>query len=206
MIRSLLAALALVAAAPLGVQAQSLSAQDILAQVDKKVATGNEYQALLADPDPARALAAMQIMLASGDAELMRIALNAGLYSPNPTVQRTAVEAFIKAGPVLNIYVDGSAASDPDRFTEIFMRYYNGTVNDRKLGFISMKVGEYNKARSCYQLDINYCLFRISDDGISLFIWDKWNILRVNDQGEIAGLVTVPDVAAPLPIRIPLSN
>ncbi|WP_258028293.1 hypothetical protein [Cereibacter sphaeroides] len=47
----------------------------------------NPYQALLNDPDPARAQAAMQIMLESGDADLTRMALEYGLLSPNPTVQ-----------------------------------------------------------------------------------------------------------------------
>ena len=204
MIRFFLAALAI--AAPFAAQAQSLSAQDILAQVDKKVASGNEYQALLADPDPARALAAMQIMLASGDADLVRIALNAGLYSPNPTVQRTAFEAFIQTAPVLNIYIDGKSAGDADRFRG-WIEYYSGTVNDKSVGFISQKVSDYDKYGSCYTYSgSSSCMFRISDDGISLNMWDTWNILRLNDQGELEGLVKVSDVKPTLPIRIPVTN
>lgn|GEM_PF-3397203 len=198
-------AIALSALAPLPAAAQSLSAKDILARVEQKVAGNAEFQALLADPDPARSLAAMQIMLESRDPTLTRIALDAGLYSPSPQVQRTAIEAFLRSGPVINIYIDGSSAIENERY-RYWINAADGTVDDKGRGYLSVKVGDYDAKNACFKLgERRDCLLRITDDGLSHLLFGRWGALKLNDQAELVGMGEVPDVPQPLPVRIPVA-
>lgn len=114
MLKALTVSGALVMGIVAGATAQSLTPEQLQAMIDQRVNQQNPYQTLLADPDPERSLAAMQIMLESGDKNLIRLGLQFGLLSPNPQVRRIAVEAYIATSPVLTLRLDGTNVKDRD--------------------------------------------------------------------------------------------
>jgi hypothetical protein len=71
---------------PSTAKGQTLSAKAILAQVGQRVGAVTHYQAFLNDTNTHRPIAAMEVMSSSGSAKLSRVALEFGIYSPNPLI------------------------------------------------------------------------------------------------------------------------
>lgn len=186
------------------VGAQSLSAADIKAKVEAKVGGLNEYQVLLNDPDPVRSIAAMEVMLESGDSALVRMALDYGLFSPNPQVRYIALKAFFDSSPTLRMTMDGSKVEDQRYFTTSVSEL-DGTVGSGLIGFASMKVGKYDPERSCYQHETrNVCFVRLSETEVSISPWNNdWFKATLNDQGQLIGEI---GFVPPAPVVIPVSN
>lgn len=182
--------------------AQTLSAADILAQVDQKVGGLNEYQVLLNDPDPQRSMAAMEIMLGSGDATLERMALDYGLYSPNPVVQRMALDAFFKSGPNLAIFM---SAEDISRAGG-YIQNAGGSIQGKTDGYLNIRVGKFDDAENCYTDEHdNDCFVRLSDTGVSVALWRKWKALNLDEQGQLVGVGDLPGTEN-VSFRIPVSK
>lgn len=193
-------------AVPLTAVAQSMSASDIRARVDAKVGAVNEYQELLNDPDPVRSMAAMEVMLDSRDPALMRMALDYGVYSPNPQVQFAALKAFFDSGPVIRVIVDGSSVNDQDYLARSF-RELGGSVDDRKIGHASLHVGAYSPSYACYLFasSNNACLVRVSELGVEIRPWrNAWYPLRLNDRGELVGAIGA--FTPPARVTVPVTN
>lgn len=188
--------------------AQSLSAADILAKVEEKVGGGNEFQALLNDPDPARSMAAMEVMLESGDAKLVRMALDFGLYSPNPVVQRMALDGFFAASPNLGIYFSGEVAAKDNSYRSNIEGQMRGSVDSKGVGFVTLKVGAYSPERQCYFHDRSDsdCFLSVTDSGVAMTLLQQTGILRLNDAGELSGEISWTNVDGVVTLRVPVSN
>jgi len=204
LVKTIFSALLMGAALSFSAAAQTLSPADITAKINEKAGLINEYQALLNDPDPTRSIAAMEVMLESGDAKLQRMALDFGLFSPNKLVQYSALKAFFASRPVLRLYIDGSSVKDQDYFARS-IRDLSGTVDNNTRGFATMKVGEFNPEQSCYKHSgSNGCFVRISETEVAINPWrGNWVQLTLNDQGELTGVV---GFSPPAPITVPVTN
>lgn len=189
--------------------AQTLSPEDLKALIDERLNQVNPYQELLADPDPDRSLAAMQIMLETGDRELMRMALEYGALSPNGTVQRLAVEAYMASGPILSLKMDGSQVEDKDYKTTVTGRY-DGVVDPDGFGYVRIPVGEFDSNLSCFlQPGRESCLVTVNKDGVflTLFVSASHSLnarLTVNDAGQLQGAVSMGYVDDSIPSTIEL--
>lgn len=184
---------------------QTLSAADIKAQVDQRVAGLNEYQQLLSDPDPQRAMAAMQIMLTSKDPDLERMALEYGIYSPDPAVRRMALESFLATGPALRVSLDGSGAKNPDDFAYL-VQSEQGTIDDKGAAFLSLLVGEFDKDQSCYPYKgSSACLIRVTDAGAAINLWNNWWNIDLGTEGMLTGIGDMRDGNTGIKISIPVT-
>jgi hypothetical protein len=185
---------------------QSLSAADVLAQVDQKVAAANEYQQLLDDPDPARSMAAMEIMLGSGDVTLERMALDYGLYSPNPVVRRTVLDAFFLTQPTFGIYLTQAEGEDNANW-DLYATKGKGSVLEDGRIFYSIQTGKYNEDKNCYTVFENDdCRVRVSDTEVGVTIWGNWHSLTLNDQGQLIGSGAFPDSERPVTTTIQIGK
>lgn len=190
--------------------AQSITPDELEAMINERVNAQNPYQSFLADPDPQRSLAAMQIMLESGDDDLVRMALEFGLLSPNPTVRRIAVEAFMATGPILSIRFDGSATEDNDYVSFVRSRM-SGTVDPDGVGFARATVGPLSGDGNCF-VDTyrGACLVTVNSDGVFLSghlgASSPWFSARmiVNDEGQLEGTASLYNVSDPIPVTIQL--
>lgn len=193
-----------------GASSQALTPEELEAMINERVSAQNPYRAFLADPDPERSLAAMQIMLASGDDDLIRMALEFGLLSPNPTVRRIAVEAFMATGPVLSVRFDGSQSEDAD-FAALVRNTLSGTVDPEGVGFARIAVGSLSEDGTCFQHTMSEtCLVTINSDGVFLSIYLTWSRpyasarMVVNDAGQLEGVASLYRVNEPIPVTIQL--
>ena len=185
--------------------AQSQSAEDMKALIDKKVSELDSYQALLNDPDPKRALAAMEIMLLSDDTSIRRMALEYGIYSPDPAVNRAAIEAFLSSGPALQLSLDGSTAKDPKDFASL-IGTIGGTTNDKMVGYVNLVVGEFNGEEKCYMSPRNgQCLMRVTDEGQSISLFGVWWPLKLGPDGALTGVGDMRKGNTGIMVKIPIS-
>lgn len=184
--------------------AQSKSAADIAAMVDQRMGAVDEYAALLSDPDPARSLAAMEIMIGLDDPQISRMALQYGLTSTSAPVRKAALKAYFDTGPVLNIYIDGSSLERDHLISAINSR--QGTVDDKGIAYLSYKVGAYDDKQSCYDFhsNANYCLITLSENNVGLGLWARWTPLQLNAEGTLVGMVKVDRIEQSVPVTIPV--
>jgi hypothetical protein len=184
--------------------AQSLSVADIAAQVDKDMASLDEYATLLNDPDPRRARKAMQIMLGSGDAELERLALDYGLFSTDPGVRRVVLDAWLATGPMLEIRYDGATA-DLGRMREQ-LENRGGSVTDAGKGVLLAQIGDFDAERGCYQWqDRTECALRVTDETVAIQSFEKWSTLELGPDGFIRGPIFINRVGL-VPGEIPITR
>lgn len=202
---SRLALVTLVTLATAPAQAQTLTAEQLRALVDERVAAQNPFAELLNDPDQARSLAAMEIMLESGDPALVRMALEFGLLSTNPTVKRIALESFLRTRPVLSIRFDGSELEE-DRYFKTRMTGKDVTLTPENIGYWRMQVGDWNAERGCYMLATGAdCFVTVNTDGVILqsqgYMTSR---LVIGGEGSLEGSATLYQVGTPVPASVRL--
>lgn len=194
-----LAALALVAAPGLAA-AQALSLEDFAAQVEARSNVLTGYQGFLNDPDPNRAMAALQVMLESGDPTLTQMALSTGIYSADANVRQTALKAFLAGRPSLDLIFDGSAvtAETLEDYNRL-MRGYLGSVGAENRASVSFKVGPWSEEKGCYvnQNQPEVCLARVNATTVSVAMVsadnntpDQWMVLELGEAGALEGSFT----------------
>lgn len=190
-------------------QAQSISVEDLRAQVDERVGEMNGYQELLSDPNPARAIAAMEIMMGSGDATLQRMAVEFGIFSTNPSVRAAALKAYLDAKPTLTVFVTLGEAFEEDQrsWVQGQINRLGGTAGDGQEGFLSIPVGAYDAAQSCYTYasDERECLMRVSDQVASIRLLRIWSALSMNEAGELVGAASPYQNYPTMDLRIPIT-
>lgn len=198
---------ALAGALPALASAQSVSLEEFAAQVDERAQTLGGYRAYLTDPDPNRAMAALEIMLESGEPGLVQMALSEGLYSPNPEMRQIALKAYMAGKPSIGLYFDGSSVTEEliEEYNHIVTYAYRGAVGPNKQASTSFKVGEWSDDFGCFlnQNIEGYCLARINATSVSILLpehdsrrgssWDvpaQWVTLSLGDDGKLTGGVT----------------
>lgn len=190
----------------LGAQAQTLSPQDIARMLDNQTDAPNPYAALLNDPDPARSMGAMRIMMESGDDALIEIALAHGLLSANEAVQTAALESYLRTAPRVLVTIDASKGSSRElsnvarRIDGVFSE--NGTLHGR------WQIGEYSPAKECTLLaGTSACAFTININGIFLTA-DFGNSqgfkgkMTVSPDGNVVGDVIIGNKRYPMILQL----
>lgn len=209
MFRSLLSVAAFISAIGGGAIAQSLTPEDIQKLVDDELSKANPYEALLGDPDPERSLAAMKIMLASGEDDLVKVALEYGLFSPNPELRQLALSGFLASEPVLTLRLDGSNA-DERWFEAHVVSTLNGFVDPMSIGFYRIDVGPKSEDGVCHtRKEHAGCFVTINSNGIFLAVPHGGStrlrsVMEINDAGQLVGMARVERVDELIPLSIQL--
>lgn len=184
--------------------AQSLTPEQIEEMVNQKLGGQNQYQALLSDPDGRRSRAAMAIMMASGDPDLVRMALDFGLTSTDRVVQRMALEGFFSAAPALHVTFDGSEVENLDGYKSD-LRTLTGSVSDDLTGFALLKLGDWSPEEACwFWSDNRTCGVRLTDAGSSIFFQGYWYPMALAD-GVLRGVSNMYYAKEPIPFSIPVA-
>ncbi len=187
-----------------GAGAQALTPEELRALIDQRVEGLDPYQALLNDPDPARSRAAVRIMMETGDPDLVQMAREFGLASPNPEVRRIALEAFLATGPVLSVRFDGAGLEET--YFAGDARSHLGASLDPDLGaYWTAQVGAFDPAQRCFvEAGRETCFVTVGFDGVR-FDGPQYAARGTLDgTGSIAGHATMSRVAQAIPFVIQL--
>jgi len=183
---------------------QSLTPEEIAAMVEEKLNAPNPYAELLNNADQERGLAAMEIMLASGDPILVDMALEFGLLSVNPLVRQNAVEAFLRGKPGLTVQLDGTALES----TRSFENYFRGdtsTLAPGPIGFWRLSVGEFDGKRGCFlHAESETCFVTVRSDGVVTNGKSWGGLLRLDESGNLTGNAQLSGISDNVPVVIRL--
>jgi len=194
---SMLLAVALTAGAASG---QSISLEELAAKVDERSQILGGYEDFLMDPDPKRAMAALQIMLESGDDGLVQMALNHGLASPDSALRQTALKAYFDGKPSLAVSVTTEGLTDEKNTLELMdqvFRNLNGSWGVNNRGSVSIKVGDYNEELGCNirAASDDICATRVNATSVSVYLAShnenrtpsQWVEMILNENGSLEG-------------------
>ncbi|TMV12540.1 hypothetical protein [Arenibacterium halophilum] len=175
--------------------------------MEEQAATLNPYASLLNDPDPARSLAAMQILMESGDEALVNIALEFGLLSADTNVQKLALDSYLATEPVLSIVLDGSSVNVSD-FSEALTGgraggHLSGAVDANGIGTFEVRVGEYDSSQNCFLLGgLDTCLLITTPSNVNFTHPLIRGSLSITPEGTLAGDVRIGDFGENIPMVI----
>lgn len=185
---------------PAGAQ---ISLDDATAAVDARVGELSTFEDLLADEDPRRALAAMQVMIEKGDADQRRMALRSGLYSSDLAIRSTVLRAILNGSPALNLHVT-PVGEEVARGYPGTIQYFRGTMEADNKATIAIKVGDWNEDQKCWAWQgSNDCLVRLNADVVGLFL-QSWGQLVLDNEGNLRGPMTLGET--PVQVVIPLAE
>ena len=201
--------LTVLAALSIGTTSQALTPEELRALVDERISAADPFLELLNDPDPRRSLAAMELMLESGEPSLVRTAIDFGLLSAVPEVKRAAVIGVLKTRPTLLLKLEPSER--PENFETNFREATDGTVLADGTATFKLNVGEFNKEGNCFLLTgTKRCAIEIIPTGITIHQHGFYSSDRVRSTlffGEdeiLSGETSVDDVQGSFPTIVQL--
>lgn len=196
---------ALFSAAFLGLMASAATAQLTPEELEAMIGTRTDnlagFQKLLDDPDPRRSLAAVEGMLASGDANIERLALEFGILSADPMIRATALEHHMSKLPALLISLDASKLPDEKYAAfEKVIKSLDGSIAPDKTASLSYQPAAYNDKYGCFphqkasgSVD---CLMRLGAGTVSVrlegsYVGERWMNLTLAEDGTLVGGVSL---------------
>lgn len=183
------------------------TASDILAALEGPTDELKQLTDILEGPDEERALTAMRLMLASGDASMERLALRAGLSSTSGVMRGVALEAYLSGEPTLVAFAE-HAGEAPPYFAEWID--HNGSLSGDTTGSFPIAVGPWIEDQACFALPASpaSCGVRVGGTEVSFFIGGSWGSARLNESGQLVGSISrranSRDVTGPISVTIPL--
>jgi len=190
-----------VAHVPVACSAQSISIEDLQKQIDEEMTKGNPYGDLLNEPDPKRALAAMKVMMASGDPELVKIAADYGLYSANSAVRAEALKALLATKPRIDVYFSESGAQGD--FKRAMADLFKSEPNAQGIVATTLVVGDYDASEDCYGLGRKDCALQIRPEAIRIDLYNRWTEITLTENASLVGNVYLGQ-ASNVPMRMQL--
>jgi len=185
---------------------QTLSVDELRSKIDERVSERDSYQALLNDPDPDRSLAALQIMLESGDATLSELALSQGLVSTSAKVRRATLESFLNSAPSLEFTIRAEKLEESE--LKNFAYQLRSATLTLDGAYLNYRVGAYDNGKGCwlYAKDKRDCMIRLSEESLSFYGFGKWSRLELNQEGVLKGKINIPKSSRAFDISVPVTN
>lgn len=195
--------------------AGSVMAQTSLAEIQAAVAaTTSELEqvdAMLADADPNRRLAALQLLIGSGHPVYMKRAKEVGLLSSDPEMQRVAIAATFDQGGPFRLELDLSQLSGETSLHDL-IEDYGGSIDDSiKLGRVTFSTLPYDHEKKCWpSANSDRCLIIPTGAAYSLDGWEYGSgSLQLQPDGTMLGsfnFVRGGYTRVGAPARIPLAE
>lgn len=190
--------------------AQSLSVEDLRAMVDEEMNKGNEYAEVLNDPEPSRAQAAMKIMLNSGDPELVKFALEYGLFSADRAVQVQAVQAYFATMPKTQIRFIRDGEDNNGYYADYLQTYFKVRENSANEAVFFGNFKSYNDKEDCFEVEhydfrgdlTKGCSVRFLQDRMQIAIFGVWWDAVVDENGFLSTKAEIHEV--PLTMSVAL--
>ena len=196
-----------------GVAQAQTSLADIENALGGRASTLGRVEELLSDSDPHKRIAAMELLLESGDPQFIRKAREFGLLSDDHVLRQTALRAILTAGGAfrIEIAVSGKDSTDLSHAT----RSFEAAIDDTGRRILTFVLAEgVDSATGCWMSARGNCLLVATGDTIQLGnAWHVTNVGRLTgqfsltDDGALAGHVVQQsrgDPGTPVAARIPL--
>ena len=168
-------------------------AQTSLADIQAAVAASSseldQVDAMLADTDPNRRLAALKLLIASGEPLFVKRAKEVGLLSSDPEMQKVAVAATLDQGGPFRLEIDLSQLEEGSSMHKLIQDYDGSIDETAKLGRVTFSTLPYDADRKCWPAaDGKVCAIIPTGAAYSL---DEWQYgsgsLELQPDGALTG-------------------
>lgn len=194
--------------------ASALTPDELKAQLEERSSSLSGFEEILADPNPQRVRAAIEIMLDSGDDHLIDIAINAGLQSSDLETRQTALNAFLSKRPSLVVSVQFPASPDLKVESE-FRRATRGSMSPDGNATFGVNVGAFSEEFNCYlHTGWDWCAAQVTPDGLIVSTrnapggytgWVRSNLFFIGS-GVLKGPTAVERVNGSFPSELTIAN
>jgi hypothetical protein len=186
-----------------------VSLDEIEEAVGGRLGDYERVEQLLGHPDRNRAMAAMELLLASGDPTYVRMAREFGLYSSDPNVRQLALRAVLDAGGAFRLVIDPPSENSTD--TRRAASAFGGSVSDEGRVSIPFQVksGGFNQTESCWSDMRGSCTLRATGSTVHLTSWRQSNVtltgeFSLDDSGTLVGHILANSQGNPVRAAIPM--
>ncbi|MBH0239519.1 hypothetical protein [Methylobrevis albus] len=188
------------------------AAQQTLDEIKKQLSSQkselDEVDALLAQEDKNLRIAAMELLLKSGNPSFVQRAKETGLFSSDPELQRAAVAAIFEAGGPFRLVADLTTAPEEKTKAKAWLSYVRGALTvDEKVGTYVFQTGPYDKSKQCWPFkEGRNCAFTLAGAAISLAEWrGVTGELTLSSDGVLAGALRSTDFSNTIPFPVSVS-
>jgi hypothetical protein len=172
-----------------GASAQS-SISDITAQLDARFSEMTQVDALLADEDANRRLAAMELLIKSGNPVYAKRATEVGIFSSDVELQRAALRAVFDAGGPFRILINYGGSTDEQNGIKRWLGS-NGSWNDTtKIATYIFQTTSFDDKQQCWTFkDSSRCAFTMIGSTISIDTWSNAvGNFELDTSGKLVGI------------------
>lgn len=148
----------------------------------------------------------MKVMMGSGDPELISIALDYGLYSPDLAVRGAAVKGLLDSKPRLDVFL---TMTEPAKdFQEAVQTMFKVVPNAVGIASVPIQITGYDEQLDCYTGALEVftdtpCILQVRSEVIRARLGCDWSEVRLNDEGGFVGDVKL-DSGQMAPVHIQL--
>jgi len=185
------------------------SLDDITSQLESQKSELDEVDALLADPDKNRRIAAMELLLKSGNPVFVSRAKEVGLFSSDPEMQAAALKAIFDAGGPFRLVVDYSGVADKDSGIKEWLSRRGNWDDTAKTGVFLFTTQPYDPEKKCWRFPDDWsCAIALSGLTVSLPDWSRAEgIFELSSDGTLSGnFRTTSGNGVSLPAKIELTE
>ena len=172
-----------------------VSLEEMDAAMQSRDAELAAFQERLNDPDPERALAALNLLITKGDVDQRRLAIRHGLYSTDTAIRATTLRAIFDSSPTLVMKMS-PVPDEPSVYYFRNVAQANGTLSEDNASEVLRKVNGYDEKEHCWTIAVGVrstCYIRMRGEVVSLFFGDRWGQYSLNATGQLEGEQMVYD-------------
>ena len=171
-----------------GALAQS-SLSDITAQLDARASEMAQVEALLADADAGRRLAAMELLIKSGNPVYAKRATEVGIFSSDVELQRAALRAVFDAGGPFRILINYGGSTDEQNGVKSWIGGEGSWDDTTKRATYIFRTQPFDEKRQCWPFaESSNCAFRMVGSTVSI---DEWSYavgsFQLDTTGQLVG-------------------
>lgn len=176
-------------------QAQ-FSLDDIEASIGSLSDEMARVDALLGDTDPNKRLAAMDMLIKSGNVDYATRAKEVGLFSSDKQMQRRALAAIFDSGVPLRIDFPLANVDEDETRVRSMIKYFDGSVREGSAyGQILLHLGKFDIENTCwtYKGRSDCAVVPTGDHYVMPSFFYRTGAFRLNASGVLEGDMTYYD-------------
>ncbi|BCH15557.1 hypothetical protein [Mesorhizobium sp. L-2-11] len=204
---------ALFAAAIFAIGSQPAFSQDSLSDIKEKLAGKTseleEVDQLLAHADKNHRIAAMELLLRSGNPIFVKRAKETGLFSSDPEMQQAALNAVFDSGGPFRLVLDLSGKDDEEHLVKAWSNQLIWNPETSLAEFV-FRTAPFDAKAQCWKFpENNTCAIYLSGTTASIRDWyNASGSFQLGGDGRLSGTFrnTGSPKSVPVPAYIPLAE
>lgn len=183
------------------------SLDDIEKKLGEKTSELDRVDALLASENRNKRIAAMELLIQSGNPVFVSRAKEVGLFSSDPEMRSKALQAVFEAGGPFRLVIELNGDLEENRMGR-WLSQRGSWDDDAKYGSYTFNVDPFDKKVNCWRFKgYNSCAIYLTGDTVSLQDWSSASgSLTLGREGKLEGTFQYKPNGKSIPASIDLMD